>query len=227
MKDQLISAVLFDYGLVLTGPPNTAAWERMCSELGLISDDLHREYWLRRCDYDRGAMTGEAYWREIAAATGTHMLPPDSLARLLEADLAMWTDINEPMLAWAQDLQDRGVRTGILSNLGDRLQAGLVLKFAWLDRFHHRTWSHALGIAKPDPDIFLYAARGLDTPPGNILFIDDRADNIAAARAVGMKAVQYIDWSSFENALHAAGYADALCVSAPVGAQHGSQSSGS
>ena len=162
---EFITAVLFDYGLVLTGPPNTAAWERMCAELALTSDDLHREYWLRRYDYDRGAMTGEAYWREIAASAGTHALPPHSLASLLEADLDMWTDINEPMLAWAQDLQDRGIRTGILSNLGDNIQAALVRKFAWLDRFHHRTWSHTLGIAKPDPDIYRHAAEGLDTPP--------------------------------------------------------------
>ena len=196
-----IHAVLFDYGLVLSGPPNPAAWQRMHATLALAPDDFHREYWLRRHDYDRGDLSGETYWRAIAAEAGVYDLPTETLRVLVDADTDLWTDLNEPMLAWAQHLQQRGIRTGILSNIGDEMQAGIERKLPWVDQFHHRTWSHALGIAKPEPAIYAHAAQGLDTPPQQILFIDDRIDNIAAARESGMQAIQYTDWNTFRDSL--------------------------
>ena len=196
-----IRAVLFDYGLVLSGPPNPAAWKRMHVTLAVDPDRFHHEYWGRRHDYDRGALSGADYWQAIAAEAGQPTLAPDTLTLLEDADTDLWTDLNEPMLAWAQQLQQRGIRTGILSNIGDSMQAGIERKFAWIDRFHHRTWSHALGIAKPEPAIYAHAAEGLGTPPPEILFIDDRADNIAAARQAGMQAVQYTGWETFRESL--------------------------
>jgi HAD superfamily hydrolase (TIGR01509 family) len=48
-----------------------------------------------------------------------------------------------------------------------------------------------LGLRKPDPEIYRRAARELSASPADCLFIDDRARNCAAARAVGMEAVQF------------------------------------
>ena len=48
--------------------------------------------------------------------------------------------------------------------------------------------SHLLGLAKPDPEIFSVACARLETLPGRILFFDDLAENVAAARAAGWQA---------------------------------------
>lgn len=194
-----IHAVLFDYGLVLSGPPDPAAWAQMRATTGLDEQAMHEAYWLHRHDYDRGALTGEAYWQSVASTASLPRLSEEQLNALIAADTELWTQLNEPMVKWAHQLQDAGIRTGILSNIGDSIADGIVAKFAWLERFHHRTWSHSLKTAKPDPVIYRHAAAGLETPAGNILFIDDRRDNIDAALAAGMQAIQYLDHDAFER----------------------------
>jgi len=48
-----------------------------------------------------------------------------------------------------------------------------------------------LGLRKPDAAIYLRALEILGRPPARILFIDDRAENVVAATAVGMQAILF------------------------------------
>jgi putative hydrolase of the HAD superfamily len=197
-----VQAVLFDYGMVLSAPPDPAAWARLLSITNLSEDLLHREYWAHRRAYDRGDLTAEAYWHKAAAGAGI-VLSPAQLIELIAADTDLWSQLNPPMLEWAQRLQRAGIRTGILSNIGDAMSAGLLAKHAWLRAFTHLTWSHSLNLAKPEAAIYLHAAEGLHTPPENILFIDDRPENIQAALAIGMQAIQYTTHNAFEQEMQA------------------------
>ena len=197
-----IQAVLFDYGQVLSAPPDPAAWSDMCGITGLPEEALHAAYWEPRHAYDAGHLSGREYWARVTS-TCTPALPQTRVDHLLAADIRLWTQLNDPMIAWARFLQRRGMKTGILSNIGDEMAAGINTKFPWIADFHHCTWSHTLNTAKPDPAIYLHAASGLDTAPGNILFIEDREDNIVAAREVGMVAIQYQDHQSFVDEMKA------------------------
>lgn len=204
-----VHAVLFDYGMVLSGPPDPAAWASLRSLTGLSEEALHHEYWTHRHAYDRGDLNAEAYWTNVATAAGI-TLTPALLTGLTTADTDFWGRLNPPMIAWVQRLQRAGIPTGILSNMPDAMEAGLLARHAWIDAFTHCTWSHSLNIAKPEPEIYLHAARGLNTRPANILFLDDRADNIAAALAVGMQAILYTDHETFLHDMHARGLASLL-----------------
>jgi putative hydrolase of the HAD superfamily len=82
------------------------------------------------------------------------------------------------------------------------MEAGLRARHRWIEAFNHHTWSHAVNLAKPEPAIYLHAAEGLHTPPANILFLDDRPENIEAAIAVGMQAIQYTTHQAFEQEMH-------------------------
>src|SRR3984957_15015405 len=186
-----IQAVLFDYGMVLSGPPSPAAWAHMLALTGLDESTFHAAYWAPRHAYDRGRYTGQQ-----------HSLPPPAAPQVagpLAADNDLWTDTNPPMLAWAHQLQQAGMRTGILSNLGDEMTTGVRTKFDWIDGFHHCTWSHAIKLAKPEPAIYHHAAAGLETPIQNILFLDDREENIAGAAEAGMQALHYTTHEAFEQ----------------------------
>lgn len=48
------------------------------------------------------------------------------------------------------------------------------------------------GLAKPDPEIFKFILKKYNLNPEDSVFVDDRADNIAAARAAGIAAVHLI-----------------------------------
>jgi putative hydrolase of the HAD superfamily len=204
-----IDAVLFDYGQVLSCPPDPAAWARMRSITGLDEDRFHAAYWEFRHDYDRAALTGPAYWHAIAASTGI-TLDATQLAALSGADVDVWTDLNLPMVEWATRLQRAGIRTGILSNIGDSIAYGIIAKLPWLSRFDHCTWSHALFMAKPEPAIYLKTAEALHTAPANILFIDDREENIAAAAALGFQTLLYTNHPAFEQEMRERGLTSLL-----------------
>jgi len=200
-----IRAVLFDYGLVLSGPPDPAAREEMKQILGVDEERFRAIYWRHRDDYDRGTLNSVAYWERVAHDLH-RPLDAKKLSALIAADNAHWTQPNQAMIDWAAALQSAGIKTGILSNIGDAMEAGIVARFPWIADFTHRTFSHRLGIAKPDAAIYQHSAEGLGVPTGEILFVDDREENVAAARAAGMHAIQYIDHADFLQQMQAAGF---------------------
>jgi len=206
-----VDAVLFDYGQVLSLPPEPAAWTRMLSITGLDETRLHAAYWAFRHDYDRGALTGRAYWQAVAVKTGI-ALTNTQIAELFAADVDMWTSLNQPMVDWAARLQHAGVRTGILSNIGDAIADGIIARLPWLSGFYRSLWSHSLFMAKPEPAIYLKAAEALDTPPANILFIDDRDDNIVAAAALGFQTIHFTTYAAFEREMLDRGLASLLHI---------------
>jgi 2-haloacid dehalogenase len=68
---------------------------------------------------------------------------------------------------------------------------------------HRAPTSFRVGAAKPDPAFFL-AALG-DIEPTGVLFLDDRADNVAAACALGIDAQQCTSVAAARACLRAAG----------------------
>ncbi len=205
-----IEAVLFDYGQVLSLGPNPAAWERMRHIVGGSPEQFHQAYWAPRHDYDRGTLDGTAFWHTVARTNGHPGLSEPELEALYQADVELWTDLNEPMVAWVHQLHRRGIRTGILSNIGDRMETGIRQSFDWIGGFHHCTWSHRIKLAKPELAIYRHAAAGLETAPEHILFLDDREDNVTAARAAGMTSIRYITHPVFLRDMQHLGLASLL-----------------
>jgi len=56
------------------------------------------------------------------------------------------------------------------------------------DSFDSLVCGNEVGRKKPDPEIFLLAARKLGLPPGNCLVIEDAPNGLRAAKAAGMLA---------------------------------------
>lgn len=199
-----IEAVLFDYGMVLSAPPLASAWERMKSITGQDEAGFHAGYWRPRHAYDRGTHTGEEFWRLVAGHSGI-TLTEEQVTQLLAADLDLWGDLNQPMMNWVWQLQSAGVRTGILSNMGDAMADGLLAKYEWLGKFDHKLWSYTVKLAKPEPEIYQHAVVGLGTPADGILFIDDKQENIAAARQAGLQGIIYTSHDAFEEEMKVRG----------------------
>jgi len=206
-----VKAVLFDYGLVLSGPPDPNAWERLKVLLDSYESVFHRAYWAHRDAYDRGSLTAAMYWQQVADDLDL-LLDTATIQQLIEIDTDVWTQPNQPMIDWAAALQRAGMKTGILSNIGDAMEREVLARCTWLAGFTHHTFSHRLKIAKPEPAIYAHAAEGLDAAPADILFIDDREENIAAARAAGMQAVRYTGHDDFLRAMKDQGYEPLLSL---------------
>ncbi len=185
-----LRAVVFDYGMVLSGPQEPTAYAALLRITGLPKERFESLYWADRPAYDEGKLTGIAYWRKFLREAE---LPPDEekVEELNQWDARMWTTENPAMLAWQLELKQRGLLTGILSNIGDAVTASVELKLDWIHRFDALVWSYRLGIAKPDPAIYRHILSKLGTQADETLFLDDKPVNVEAARAVGMRAIEF------------------------------------
>jgi putative hydrolase of the HAD superfamily len=62
-----------------------------------------------------------------------------------------------------------------------------------------------IGVVKPDPRVFEYAASVVGVDLSRCLFVDDQPGNVEAAQTLGMQGVTYVDRDSLRTALgHAA-----------------------
>ncbi len=105
-----------------------------------------------------------------------------------------------------------GLRTAILSNMGDSVLTNLEREFAWLGNFDVLVWSYQLGMAKPDPAIYRHTLENLGTRPEETLFVDDKQVNIDAAKALGMVGIEFTTIEKLREDLLAAGLAGALPI---------------
>ena len=199
-----LRAVVFDYGMVLTGPPDQDAHAALVLMSGLPLDRFESLYWADRHAYDEGALNGVTFWQKIAGAAG-FALSPEKVAELNHWDARMWGTVNPGMVAWQQALHERGLLTGILSNMGDAVHEALSQAHDWIQRFDVRVWSYQLHMAKPDPAIYLHLLKQLGTRPEETLFIDDKLINIEVAWSLGMKAIEFSTVDRLRADLVAAG----------------------
>jgi beta-phosphoglucomutase len=90
--------------------------------------------------------------------------------------------------AWLERLQAAGIRQALASSAPPENIDALVDELGIRRKFDALV--SALGMpGKPNPDVFLAAARQLDTPPECCLVIEDAVVGIQAAHAAGMRCL--------------------------------------
>lgn len=190
--------------MVLTGPQDPTAHAEMVRLTGLPLNEFERYYWQDRHDYDAGKLSGITYWQKFERDAGLN-LPDATIAELNRLDVRTWLTVNPRMVAWQEQLRQRGLKRAILSNMGDAVHTALIAGHAWISSFDVLVWSYELGVIKPDPAIYRHALGKLNLPPEETLFLDDRAENTAAARALGMNAITFSTVDKLREDLVAAG----------------------
>ncbi len=186
-------------------PPVTEDVEGSARILG-ISPDLFRGLWGRNRDlYDRGDLSPEIYWRKLADDAGA-TLDQAQLRELSELDVTMWSRLNLNMVAWLEALSAAGIKTAVLSNMHLGMVQYARRNFQWLKLVQYTTLSAEVRLIKPDPAIYEHCLRGLGVAAADSLFIDDREVNIAAARTMGIHAVQFRSIAQLRSELEAGNF---------------------
>jgi putative hydrolase of the HAD superfamily len=210
-----LRAVIFDYGMVLTGLPNAAAHDAMIRISGLAPDQFENLYWADRHAYDEGKLNGATFWQNFARDARLSLSQAE-LDELNRQDARMWTTQNPAMVAWQRKLKAAGIRTAILSNMGDTVLDNIKREFRWIDDFDVLVWSYQLHMAKPDPAIYQYTLQKLGTPPAETLFIDDKRVNVEAALALGLKALEFTTIERLRDDIEANGFHSQLPLPDPI-----------
>lgn len=194
MRD--VKAVIFDFGGVLCFHPADEKYARIAELLGLDTSRLYELFWENRIEYDAGQLDARAYWGRLARIAGKP-LDEALLNTLLKREVELWNNYDWRVLDWARHLRKEGVRTAILSNLPKSLGDALRAEPDILNRFDHVTFSHELGIVKPEAAIYRDAVRGVGVAPEEALFLDDRPVNVQGAVVVGLQAELFSTWEKF------------------------------
>jgi len=181
-------AAVFDIGDVLeiAGPPTwTASWP---PKLGLTQQEFDAA--LEQVDPQGLAVTGGLGETQLRCRYVKVLGLSSAQADLFMADIWDWYCgvLDQELVEYARGLRPR-LKTGILSNSADGARREEHGRYRLPDLVDVTVYSHEVGLAKPDPAIFLLICERLGVEPAEVVFIDDLPANVAAAEAVGMAAV--------------------------------------
>ena len=182
-------AVIFDYGNVLSAPQGPAEIETMASILNVSFDDFRQAYWQFRVSYDEAALDPVSYWQQVSQRL-SRRVSGEQIATLAEVDSQSWAYPAPVLPQWALELRATGLKTALLSNMPASVRDH-ILHCDWLPPFDQRTFSCELRIAKPAAAIFQHCLIGLDVDPREVLFLDDRPENVQASETLGVHGIVY------------------------------------
>ncbi len=200
-----IKAVIFDYGEVLCHAPTDAENAKLAAFFKIDTRSLLGLWERNRGPYDRGDLTSRVYWSMLAKDAGVE-IPSAEIHKISELDMAMWSNINSSMVAWASQLRASGLKIGLLSNMHPDMVSHCRKHFAWLDSFDSVTFSAEVRMIKPDPAIYQHALRGLGTAAAETLLVDDREGNVRAAQELGLHAIRFKSVAQLRSDLEALGF---------------------
>ena len=193
----MIRAIICDFGGVLTTPiiqTFVAYQERTGVDFRRFGEAmariLEREGRHPLYELECGRMTEAEFNAALEAELGGGL----SLARFRDHYFEH-LHANEPMIAYMRSLRQRGLRMALLTNNVREWEPHWRAKIPELDEiFEVVVDSGFVGMRKPDPAIYeLTLDRLGDVRPRECAFVDDLDVNCDAARALGMRAVQFVD----------------------------------
>lgn len=183
-----IKAVAFDIGGVLEVTPATGIDEAWEERLGLEPGEL-----AARLDgvfepAAVGAVTEPELHRQVGAALEVGQ---DRVGELM-ADL--WEEylgtLNVELFEFAAGLRP-AYRTGIISNSSVGAREREQERYRMAELTDVLIYSHEVGITKPDPRIYRLAWQRLGVQPEEMIFLDDKPENVGAARDLGIHAILF------------------------------------
>lgn len=127
---------------------------------------------------------------------------PDALEQVLrkwEVDVSLadaldlWNQIKPEagMLDIVSSLRANGIRVCLATNQQAHRASIMADHLGYAPLFDQLFFSFELGVAKPSPDFFHAILKQVPANPDNILFVDDHAQNVAAAESTGIAGAQY------------------------------------
>ena len=149
---------------------------------------------------------GEAFARALLSGEGPALSGRESLRDLLErlvVELGLSKDADALMVLWrratpdppawrlVRDLRAAGYLTVLATNQHEERREWMRTALGYDGLCDVDAYSCLLGAAKPDPDYFRAALEMAGVGAGEALFVDDSAENIVAAAALGLRTLHH------------------------------------
>jgi putative hydrolase of the HAD superfamily len=185
----VVTWVLFDYGGVVSHPPADEDLALLAGVADVPVPALMDVYWAWRRSYDLAELDAPGYWREVGRVLGRDYGEAE-ITELIRLDQAAWLRLQPGTVALIEDLAAAGQPLAMLSNAPDEL-AEAIIELPVAAHFGQLIFSCQLKYAKPDPECYARTLARLGASADEVIFIDDRGENVAAAAALGLHAVHF------------------------------------
>lgn len=190
----MIRGIAFDWGGIFTdGTFDSDAVRNLANVAGTDPERVHAAYFPLMEEFEVGAFDLGGFIDRFVERTGSRV-DEDLLASTF-----LKSGIERPdMFGILAGIPD-SYRVGMLSNnvpaLCDKVRNDIRM-----ERIEKFVFSNEIGVRKPDPAAFSALEAAMELPPHEIVFIDDSAANIQAARELGFHAILLDSMDSFASA---------------------------
>ena len=180
------SVIVFDLGKVLLDFDYGISAQRIAERCHLSVEEVrkHLDHSPLLYRFETGAMTVEEFFAEVSARTkfsGTQSEFSEFFADIFTA-IAPMVEINEQLRA-------KGFPTWIFSNTNTLAIGHIRKRFPFFKNFDGYVLSYEHGAMKPDPKIYEVVERETGQRGREILYLDDRPENIETAIQRGWQTI--------------------------------------
>lgn len=175
----MIKAIVFDCFGVLYNDAYHDFLDRHAARL----EESPEYYYRMAVAADLGTISEEEFYGELSKLTGIER-------EQIKAEMTDTRKVNRRLVELIKQLK-RDYTIGMLSNASSGYLHGFLVAHDLEPLFDHVVASSDAGYVKPQPEIFKLTAKRIGALPSEMIFIDDNADNVAAAGELGIAAIHY------------------------------------
>lgn len=185
-----IRAVIFDLGRVLIDFDHQISSRKISSRTGKSAREVYDLFFDSRLiqRFEEGKLSADAFFQEVKKLLGIEVAYEEFLP--VWNQIFFLTEENKQVYALAKSLKNR-YTVALLSNINILHYAYLKENFPVFDAFHHIFTSFELGHIKPDPRIYRAVLARLAIQPHEAFYVDDRAELVEQAAALGIRSYIY------------------------------------
>jgi putative hydrolase of the HAD superfamily len=197
-----ISLLLWDVGGVLL----SNGWDKASRAAAVVRFHLDPEEFERRhaaveADFETGRLGADGYL-DATVFTEPRSFSRDEFRAFMQAQ----SRANPAAIATARALRAGGqYRLATLNNESRELNEYRIRTFGLAEIFDDFFSSCFTGRRKPDPEAYRAVLDITHRRPDETLFLDDRAENVAAADALGIHTLRVLDPGRLREALERSG----------------------
>ena len=195
-------AVVFDLGKVLVDFDYSIAGRRIAARGKMPAAEVQKfiDHSPLLFRFETGQMSQQEFFAEVQSTTG--------FDGTLDEFTGFFADIFspiQPMLKLHAALRQRGIPTYVFSNTNELAVGHIRKSFPFFSQFNGYVCSYEHGAMKPDAKLYEVVERTSRLAGSELLYLDDRPENVAAGAARGWQAVLHESAEKSVAAVVAAG----------------------
>ena len=184
--------ILFDLGGVLINWQDDWLYNEISLQLNMPFNQIKSKFNSNLCSLFESKINEHEFWNLV--------LGNDNKIdnNIISKTFLKMSSINFDFLNFAKSLKNNGYDIGILSNLTP--ETSECIENNLLKEFDYHFYSNTLKMSKPNPEIYQYVCDQIHSK--NILFIDDKQENLDTAKLFGIDTILFSTVDFFDNIIY-------------------------